>query len=319
MGRGVRQRAAFTLIELLVVIAIISLLMALLLPAVQQARESARRAQCLNNLKQIGVALNNAHDVRGHFPSGRGASLPTIFSAHARLLPYLEEANLQELVDFESAPTTFGLGSGVIFSGEANATAANTDVAPFVCPSDPAGGRILDFEFAGTNYAAVSGSGTVDHGSLANANGVFFKGSAVAFKDILDGSSNTVAFTERLLGNGRIDNVTALREISAGTDPTPAACDPSAPGGWFTEAGGKWILGNYGNTLINHFYPPNADAGDCMDQRQQKGLFSARSRHRGGVHALFCDGHVTFVSDSVDEAAWRAAGTRAGGELSTPF
>ena len=290
-------------------IAIIALLVALLLPAVQSAREAARRSQCGNNLRQIGLALNNAHDVRGSFPAGRGGSFPGIFSAHARLLEHVEEANLRGLVDFGSAPTTFGIGGGTVFDGSANAAAADTDVNLFVCPSDTAGGRVRGLDFAGTNYAAVAGSGTRDFGTLEESDGVFFKGSAVGFRDILDGASNTAAFGERLLGDGTVE--TAVREVPGGGDPTDAACGAAAV---FPEAGGKWILGNYGNTLINHFRPPNAAAADCMNQRQQKGRFSVRSRHPGGVQLLLCDGHVRFVSESVDGPLWRSLATRAGGE-----
>ena len=291
-------------------IAIIALLVALLLPAVQSAREAARRSQCANNLRQIGLAAQNAHDTLGHFPAGRGG-FPRIFSAHARLLGHLEEANLRGLVDFGSPPTTFGTATAT-FDGSANAAAADTPVGPFACPSDPAGGRVVGLAFAGSNYAAVAGSGARDFGSLGDADGVFFTGSAVRHRDLLDGSSNTAAFTERLLG-GPADAV--VREVPGGGDPTDAACGAAPP---FAEAGGKWILGNYGNTLINHFRTPNAAAPDCMNQRQQKGRFAARSRHAGGVNVLFCDGHVGWASDAVDLDLWRALATRDGNELAAP-
>ena len=317
------SRIGFTLIELLVVIAIVAVLAGLLLPAVQRAREAARRAACGNHLRQIGLALHNAHDVRGHFPAGRGTPLPVIFSPHARLLPFLDADTLHGRVEYDAAPVTFGIGGGTVFSGSANADAARTDVAVFRCPSDAGGGRVPGVEEAATNYAGCGGSGTIGFGSLADADGVFFLGSAVGFEDLTDGASNTVAFGERTLGTGAapagtpdpIAATTLVREVPGGGDPTADACTAGGPGDWFTQRGGKWILGNYGNTLYNHALTPNAAEWDCMDQRQQKARMTARSAHPGGAQVLFCDGGVRFAADTIEPAVWHAAATRAGGEL----
>ena len=318
--RSPSRRRGFTLIELLVVIGVVAVLVSLLLPAVQQAREAARRTRCANNLRQIGLALHLAHDLHGRFPAGRGTPLPTIFSPQARLLPHLEGANLHRAIDYDAAPVSFGIGGGVTFDGSANRPAAETVVSTFLCPSDGPG-RVSGLESAGTNYAACAGSGLKDHGSLTDADGVFFVGSAVGFQDLRDGSSNTAAFSERLLGEGGLvvdpgpaDPARHVREIPGGGDPTAAACGAGAPGGWFTERGGKWILGNYGNTLYNHALPPNAAARDCMNQRQQKARTAARGAHAGGAMLLLCDGHVRFAAAAVDLEVWRAAATRAGGE-----
>ncbi|MFH5803256.1 DUF1559 domain-containing protein [Alienimonas sp. DA493] len=330
--RAARDRAGFTLIELLVVIAVIAILVSLLLPAVQQARAAARRTQCANNLKQLGLALHNLEGVEGAFPAGRGAPLPVIFSPQAHLLPYLEGSTIHRSINYDAAPVTFGIGGGVTFSGAENAPAAGAVVPTFLCPADGLG-RVPGFEtepdrFGATNYAGNAGSGLKDYGSLNDADGVFYTASAVRFADLRDGVTNTVAFSERPLGPGGtvdLDPATAaadpaataglIREIPGGDDPIDAACLADAAGGWFTERGGKWILGNYGNTLYDHALPPNAAAWDCMNQRQQKARLTARSFHSGGVQVALCDGAVRFVADGIDLATWQAAATRAGGEV----
>lgn len=316
-----RRRRAFTLIELLVVIAIIAILVGLLLSAVQQAREAARRLSCANNLKQIGLALHNYQSTHRRFPPGRGATLPGVFSAQAYLLPYIEQNNLQHRIDFSAAPTTFSI-PGTVFDGSRNYAAASATVTLFLCPSDAGTGRVPGSEFGATNYVANAGSGTVAFGSLRAADGVFYLGSAIDFADILDGASHTTAFSERLLGSGEPATATPhaasqryMWELPGRSDTTPAACNATASGAWFSERGAKWILGNYGNTIYNHYYPPNASEWDCMNMRQQKALATARSFHSGGVQILVCDGHVRFVGGNVDLQIWRGVATRAGGEV----
>jgi prepilin-type N-terminal cleavage/methylation domain-containing protein/prepilin-type processing-associated H-X9-DG protein len=301
-------RAAFTLVELLVVIAIIGVLVALLLPAVQAAREAARRSSCSNNLRQLGLALHNHHDTLGNFPPARNA-WPLVHSALARLLPYVEQQNLRELVDFTIPP-----------SNAANLTASQTPVKLFICPSDMGAGIVPGSAHAGTNYVVANGTGTIGYGLIASGDGLFTQ-IPLGFRDVTDGSSNTGAISESILGNGTTSTGTTpadakreVLEVPGGNDPTPAACQ-GASGAWSGQRGAKWIDGHYGNTLYNHFYTPNPREWDCGNGSHNKGLSTARSRHPGGVQLLLCDGSVRFVSNTIRLDAWRALATRDGGEV----
>jgi prepilin-type processing-associated H-X9-DG protein len=314
----IAPRWAFTLIELLVVVGIIGTLVSLLLPAVQKVREAAARVKCANNLKQLGLALHNHHAALGYFPAGRGAPNPAAFSAHAYLLPYVEQSPLSARIDFTRAPVTFNVGP-LIYDGAANYPAASARLSLLLCPSDPANGSVPGAPYGATNYAANAGSDAA-YGTLTNGDGVFYLASGVRIEDVTDGSSRTAAFGERTLGLGSSvppgvmgDPKRAMRELPLGTDPSASACG-SAAGDWNHDRGAKWIFGNYGNTLYNHAALPNSAGYDCMSATQQKGSLVARSAHAGGVNLLLCDGSVQFVRDSVAPAAWRALGTRAGGE-----
>lgn len=320
LARSPLARGGFTLVELLVVVAVIGALAAMLLPAVQSAREASRRTSCANNLRQLGVALESIHAARRAFPPGRGAPPPRVFSALAYLLPYVEETSLQGRIDLSSAPTTLVI-AGKPYSGAANYWAATQAVALLQCPSDVASGRVSGSDYGGTNYVANAGSGLVNYGSLTAADGVFFLGSSIAFKHLLDGSSSTAAFSERTLGTGQTALALSsgqaglyMLELGNGVDVGVTACASLGTGDWYGQRGAKWILGNYGNTLYNHYYAPNAASWDCMNQAQQKALIAARSNHPGGVAVLFCDSSTRFMSDEVNVAVWRALSTRAGNE-----
>ncbi|QDT18236.1 DUF1559 domain-containing protein [Alienimonas californiensis] len=308
------SRPGFTLIELLVVIAIIAILVSLLLPAVQQAREAARRSQCKNNLKQLALALHNYESTHRVFPPG-SLGFPLVWSAQAQLLPYVEQANLHDLLDFDVPPLTFGY----IAAAAANEAAAKQALPLLLCPSD--GDRVPGSEFGGLSYPACTGAGLKNDGSATNATGVIYSKSAIGFRDLRDGVTHTVVFGEQLLGDGTDeppaegDPRRRVVELSDGTPTTPAACLADAAPGWSGQRGAKWINGHYADAMYNHFHPPNSEQPDCHNGYHSHALTAARSAHEGGVQMALCDGSVQFVSDGIALENWRALATRAGGEV----
>jgi prepilin-type N-terminal cleavage/methylation domain-containing protein/prepilin-type processing-associated H-X9-DG protein len=325
-----RDQGGFTLIELLVVMAILGVLVGLLLPAVQAAREAARRAQCANNLKQIGIALHHYHATVGSFPVGflsPTGPVPTTtsplqyrWSVLAQMAPHLEQTALFHALNFDFPLAYRPSGGGPFWPFyPANTTAMATHVAIFVCPSDGAPAPSADS--GPTNYAFCTGDGS-GGGDATGANGPFILGPSLSLADVVDGSSGTVAASEQLLGIAGpysqtspkpvpLPTARAFARVSAGPL-TDASC-AAAGAGWLFNKGAAWWDGNYLNTLYNHHVAPNAAVPDCITYHNP-GWKAARSLHPGGVNVLFCDGHVTFVRDSVGLAVWRGLATRAGGE-----
>ncbi|MFM9966595.1 MAG: DUF1559 domain-containing protein [Planctomycetaceae bacterium] len=315
-----RRVRGFTLIELLVVIAIIAVLIALLLPAVQNAREAARRSQCKNNLKQLGLAVHNYEASHKVFPPGT-LGFPKVFSCFAHVLPYCDQDSLRRLINYNDSPLPF-TGQPAP-NGATNDLAAKSRIPMLNCPSDSGQSQSA---FGPTSYAGNLGSGTVTFGLNSMGDGVIFARSSVGFRSLKDGSSSTALFSESLFGNGVTSTGTTpldwrreVFEVPGSTDPTPAACDAASSGVWNGQRGWKWINGHYADTLYNHFHTPNSRKWDCGNGSHNKGLVSARSDHPGGVHVGLCDGGVRFISDNINLTIWRALSTRNGREVIGEF
>jgi prepilin-type N-terminal cleavage/methylation domain-containing protein/prepilin-type processing-associated H-X9-DG protein len=302
---GRRSQRGFTLIEALVVIAVIGLLIAITLPAVQVARESARRASCSNNLRQFGIALHSYHAAVGSIPpmSNGGKA----FSVHSMLLGHLEQVNLYNAINFS-------LGT----DSAANKTASNTNLSLFLCPSD----YTLNSPNGWANYACCTG---YDYQRF-QWNGLFVRQRPTDFGSVSDGLNQTVAVAEWVRGTIRIDRPERISSVFHTPKPLLApsqfdafldACRAvaSSPTREFeNDKGQDWINGNLSKTLYNHDLPINSPT--CTNSGfVSEGAWTAGSRHGAGANVLFADGHGVYIKDSVNLDVWREISSRAAGEV----
>lgn len=313
------------MIEILVSCGIVSLLISLLLPAVQSARESARRAACSNNLKQMGLAMHQFESTYRRFPpelpkemqSEQGLSFQFPVSAQFCLLPFLDRSDVQSRIVFRGDvwnlsqdPPTSLLNSQVV----------NTRIPVFLCPSDWG-------KEGATNYLMCHGTSTGQHTTPdvpvpnSSRDGFGRQGTGVQVSEVSDGLSNSIAFSERLTGAADPRRFDPSRDIAylVGTSSFPPLPDEgvvtcrtfvSASSAHSSYSGYGWLFHSLGVTTYNQILSPNSATPDCSGgSGGGSGVYTARSLHPGGCQALLGDGAVRFVSQSIDQNLWRALGT----------
>jgi prepilin-type N-terminal cleavage/methylation domain-containing protein len=337
-----RRRPAFTLIELLVVIAIIAILIALLLPAVQQAREAARRSQCSNHLKQMGLALHNYHDTFGVFPFGRGGTgAPDGITSDAvrtnvnrasgyiSLLPYLEQSNLYHQI---SSPQTINSVTYSPFGPKTD----NTAYTPFMaripvmlCPSalERSSGLLggtTNYAFSwGNNSRQITGSETVSARQAVRADmrGMFGFQKCRRIAAVQDGTSNTIAMGEIATSdnaNAILGGVARTRGAQVYTTPLACLLEGNRATGQLTSGsnaawrGNGWANGVVVYTGFNTILPPNSPACMQSSNDHSNGQAPASSMHTGGVFTLMADGAVRFISENIDTGNLGVADVRTG-------
>ena len=340
-----RPRKGFTLVELLVVIAIIGILIALLLPAVQAAREAARRSQCTNNMKQIGLALHNYHDINKAFPALKGG--PTTVDSGStglryRLGPYPRLcAFLEQQAIYDEAMVTPAVTTGY------ENPVRSYEVATLLCPSDIETGALAN-SYGNLSYGLCVGDNTMnmdDGTSSGISRGVFAAYSWPRFADIVDGTSNTIAVAEyqRPPAHGQFGDIVnlggafTLAECVASYDTVNNEYTGSS---FAAQRGWQWHDAHVYFTVVQTILPPNSPScsttsGWSALTGANYGVFSASSRHPGGCNVVLADASVHFVSETIDAGSiastiptkttggnspfgvWGALGTKMGGESAT--
>jgi len=311
------------------VIAIIGVLVALLLPAVQAAREAARRTQCSNNIRQVALATLNYMSARKHVPpavhwsKAAGAN----WSVQARILPFLEESNLHSLIDYR-------FNYSDVTNAPKHAEVTQTRIPSFICPSEPraeprVGATLTHFPL---NYGINYGTWFIyDARSGQYGNGAFVVNSFIGEKAFGDGMSKTLAFAEVKAYQGKLSNSSTPADLGAPVPDSPIAV--VAYGGTFGETGHtEWVDGKIHETGFSTVFPPNTEVGYDKDGGKHDVDFiskseslsstvptyaavTSRSYHSGSVKAAMMDGSVHSVASDISAQVWRAIGTRNGGEV----
>jgi prepilin-type N-terminal cleavage/methylation domain-containing protein/prepilin-type processing-associated H-X9-DG protein len=299
--------SAFTLVELLVVIAIIGILVSMLLPAVQSAREAARRLECSNNLKQLGLALHTYHTSHRSFPAGASISVPNQCSTgndcrgnpiFLVLLPYLEQGNIEAKYDYTQNWGTFGWTDPV----------KNTPIKVYRCPSES---RFSQFPERRVYFAVTGGKTLVVRNWRGDVyqDGLFAVNQWRTIDETRDGTSNTLAIGESVhvakfgLGNG-YGVADKGGPVAWWLSPACVKSDNCAP-----------AMHSIGRELRSTKHPINANLLPMADDQENDAPFG--SLHPGGTPFVFADGHVEFLSESIDTTIYKALSTRAGGEVVT--
>ena len=343
MSRRIRSggRSGFTIVEMITVLTVLVLLAAVLLPAVQSVRETSRRTECSNHLRQLALAVQHFESAHQEFPAamhltetytrqrdGRTvdrSSRP--FSPHVHLLPYVDQNVVHQQIDFSRGPDEY-VGN----PADNQEPPLNTSVSLFVCPSDG--------DAVGTNYRVCVGddvSAFPQPYASHKGTGAFAGMRGRRTSEVTDGLAHTVAFSESVksprqehgsfqTGDYWTSGMSVFHSFpssedllrvceSAGPDPTP----------FYPYSGLTWAVASYAFTWYNHVLPPNSEIVNCTadgwrnwdvlrEQGTLHGIYKASSRHSGGVIVAYLDGHVDFIADEIDLGVWRATASIAGEE-----